>query len=184
MTEESIPEIFLQTGDFHFGNGRVRLRTLLGSCVALTLWHPHKRLGGMCHYLLPSRGNGIGAEQSPAGFYADEVIELLSREAQSARTQPRDFIVKLFGGGNMFDQNLQQKGCAPEQCVPGNRGRCRIVPCRNVLAAQELLKSSGFTVHSADTGGNCSRQVMMDLWSGDVWLRHGRSFSNAVRRLA
>ena len=31
-----------------------RISTLLGSCVSITLWHRAKRIGGMCHYMMPS----------------------------------------------------------------------------------------------------------------------------------
>ena len=45
----------LMPGQLHFGGHAATLRTLLGSCLAVTLWHPERRLGGMCHFLLPSR---------------------------------------------------------------------------------------------------------------------------------
>ena len=47
-------DVFLLPGEFHFGDQDDRIITLLGSCVAITLWHPEKRIGGMCHYMLPS----------------------------------------------------------------------------------------------------------------------------------
>ena len=49
-------EIFLQPGDFYFGDKDTRIRTILGSCVSITLWHPTRLIGGMCHFLLPFRG--------------------------------------------------------------------------------------------------------------------------------
>jgi len=47
--------LMLMPGELHFGGEVQSLKTLLGSCVALTLWHPKRRIGGMCHFLLPSR---------------------------------------------------------------------------------------------------------------------------------
>ena len=55
MLRDDILEIFLQPGEFYFGEGKTRIRTLLGSCVAITLWHPRLHIGGMSHYMLPSR---------------------------------------------------------------------------------------------------------------------------------
>ncbi len=51
-------EVFLQPGELYFGDGRTRVRTLLGSCVAIAVWHPRLRIGGLCHYMLPSRAIG------------------------------------------------------------------------------------------------------------------------------
>jgi chemotaxis protein CheD len=42
------------------------IRTVLGSCVSITLWHPVKRVGGMCHFLLPTRGVPVSEENSMA----------------------------------------------------------------------------------------------------------------------
>ena len=47
--------LMLLPGQWHVGRHVAQMRTLLGSCVAVVLWHPARRLGGMCHYLLPSR---------------------------------------------------------------------------------------------------------------------------------
>jgi len=42
---EGVKTVVLAAGDFHFGGGRTRISTLLGSCVSLTLWHPRRRIG-------------------------------------------------------------------------------------------------------------------------------------------
>src|SRR5262245_20243998 len=56
-------EIFLQAGEFYFGGEKTRIRTLLGSCVAITVWHPKLRIGGMSHYMLPrSEERRVGKE--------------------------------------------------------------------------------------------------------------------------
>jgi len=33
-------EIFLHQGEVYFGDRDTRIRTVLGSCVAITMWHP------------------------------------------------------------------------------------------------------------------------------------------------
>ena len=48
-------EIFLQPGEFYWSDAFTRIRTVLGSCVALCVWHPKKNIGGMCHYILATR---------------------------------------------------------------------------------------------------------------------------------
>jgi chemotaxis receptor (MCP) glutamine deamidase CheD len=35
---EGLHEVFLNPGEFHFGEGTTRISTLLGSCVSITLW--------------------------------------------------------------------------------------------------------------------------------------------------
>ncbi|WP_416638624.1 hypothetical protein [Pseudomonas sp. OHS18] len=36
----AITEVYLQPGGYHFGGPYTRVRTLLGSCVSIVLWHP------------------------------------------------------------------------------------------------------------------------------------------------
>ena len=57
---EHAVEIFLQPGDFYFGDENTRLRSLLGSCVSITMWHPTKLIGGMCPLHAAFPGEYIG----------------------------------------------------------------------------------------------------------------------------
>lgn len=152
-------EIFLQPGDFYFGEDKTRIRTLLGSCVAIAMWHPTQRVGGMSHYMLPGRPERPGQplERPLDGRYADEVFQLFQQELQRTRTRPGDYQVKVFGGGRMFER--------------GKTARSHIdISQKNIEAALGLLARHGFGLHAQDLGGDGHRNVVFDLWSGDVWL--------------
>ena len=69
-------EIFLQPGDLFVADADYRLRTVLGSCVSMTLWHRASRTGGMTHSLLPTRGIGVAA-QALDGRYGDEALKMI-----------------------------------------------------------------------------------------------------------
>ena len=51
-------EVFLQPGEHFVGDEYYRLRTILGSCVSITLWNRARRIGAMCHFLLSQRASG------------------------------------------------------------------------------------------------------------------------------
>lgn len=162
-------EIFLQPGEFYFGDEGTRIRTLLGSCVSVTLWHPQRHIGGMCHYMLPSRG-GVNAT-APDGRYADEAMRLFLREIATHGTHPPEYEVKLFGGGNMF----------PRQTAKWKKNRPAAGPIpvgyenisrRNIEAGRALMEQHGFRIKTENVGGNGRRHVIFDVWSGHVWVRH------------
>lgn len=168
-------EIFLQPGELWFGDDETRIRTILGSCVAVTLWHPQRHVGGMCHYMLPMRPQiQRAAFRAPDGRYGDEAIELLIQEIGAAGTRPHEYIVKLFGGGRMFPT------ADPTQSVPN----------KNVAAARALVVRHGLKVVAEHLGGQGHRHVMLDIWSGRTWLRHssllpmGEATLPAARALA
>jgi chemotaxis protein CheD len=153
---DGLLEIFLRPGDLYFGDSSTRIRTLLGSCVAVTLWHPRALLGGMCHFVVPSRP----APEWPhelEGRYADEALLLLLHEIRATATSPGEYEVKMFGGGRQFS---------------GISGRSLDVAARNVEAGLELLQLHGLSLTSMHLGGTGHRQVVLDVWSGDVWMRH------------
>jgi chemotaxis protein CheD len=171
---EPITEVVLHPGDFYFGSGYKRVRTLLGSCVSIVLWHPKRRIGGMCHYLLPVCNKPYKARTALDGHYADDAIALFLRELRISRSKAPDYVVKLFGGGSMFPEHSRARACGLSECTDEHRIRCGDVACKNVQVGRELLSASGFAVASEHVGGVGYRQVIFELWNGDVWLRRGR----------
>jgi len=150
-------EIFLQPGEFYFGEEKTRIRTLLGSCVAVTLWHPRLHIGGMCHYMLPNRPHRK-KDQPLDGRYADEVLEMFMHELRRSHTRPADYQVKIFGGGRMFAHT--------------GKGKHQVnISDRNVEVGRELVVKHGFKLVAEDLGGGGHRNVVLDLWNGDVWVR-------------
>lgn len=149
-------EVFLNPGEHHFGDHETRIRTLLGSCIAVTMWHPVRRLGGMCHFLVPDRGGKLVGELD--GRYGKESILLLTRDAVAAGVDPRQCRFQVFGGGNMF----------PYMPAKARRG----VGVRNIEFAERLLDSFGHSIDSHHVGGHGHRNVVFDVWTGDVWLKY------------
>lgn len=156
-------DIFLQPGDWYFGDKNTCLRTTLGSCVAIVLWHPQRRIGGMCHYMLPSRGQR--GHEPLSGRYGDEALELLLTEIRQAGTQVQDYELKLFGGANMFSPETR---------------RADDVPARNVAFVREMLRQYDLKAVAESLGGFGYRQLIFDIATGDVWMRQGGGAQSAV----
>jgi chemotaxis protein CheD len=147
-------EIFLQPGDVYFGDSDERIRTLLGSCVSITAWHPRLRIGGMCHYMLAKRG-GPGAAGLDGKYAEDAGLWFLGEFARN-HSNPRDYEFKIFGGGEMF--------------ATGN-GR-RSVGRANVQHGLEMLERAGCRVVARHLGGSGHRTLVFDIETGEVWMRH------------
>ncbi|HEX4039161.1 MAG TPA: chemotaxis protein CheD [Acidobacteriaceae bacterium] len=76
----------------------LRLHTLLGSCVAVCLYDPVARAGGMNHILVPSSANNTRCGPS-CGVHA---MELLINAVMHAGGNRRRFVAKAFGAGNVL----------------------------------------------------------------------------------
>ena len=89
--------ISLYAGEVAASQLPVVLDTLLGSCVAVCLYDPWLRAGGMNHILLPFCKAG---ESNPrCGVHA---IKLLINELMKLGGDRRRFVAKAFGGANVL----------------------------------------------------------------------------------
>ena len=146
-------DLFLQPGEFIVADASYKLRTRLGSCVSITLWHPATRTGGMSHFLLPSRGSARRPKRLDAR-YGDEAMQLMLADLAKLDIDPRQCQGKVFGGGNMF---------------PGVNHPGGLVGQRNGEAAIALLGDNGIPILSESLFGIGHRQIIFDVSSGDVW---------------
>lgn len=142
--------IFVHPGEVFFGHGSDIVRTVLGSCVAIVLWHAERELGGMCHFVLPTRSAPPGP---PDGRYGDEAFQLLERAAAAAGTRLDQFRAWAYGGGNMF---------------PGVVANRPLIGQQNAATANRLLRHYRMRVVGEDLGGTCHRRVTLDLRGGSV----------------
>jgi chemotaxis protein CheD len=162
-----VMDVFLQPGEYYFGDQETRIRTLLGSCVAITMWHPERRIGGMCHCLLPERAGPAQADGLD-GRYVDEAIAWLLCEAVRDDSNPADYHVKLFGGGNMFG-----KLGVTSNVQIGNK---------NAITAQRILAGIGLSAKATDLGGQVHRSLIFEVGTGDVWVKRGTNESDDCER--
>lgn len=178
MTGSEPVHRFLPMGHLYFGADHLRFRTLLGTCVAITLYHPRRKLAGICHFLLPEPPSNARRAANSPGIYATEVLEFFESALRRTNTRAADYVAKIFGGGHMFPDQLTRKECLERACTDAIRRSCASVGCKNVCAARDLLEQYGFSIAAADVGGHGSRQVLFDAASGEVWLRQGAAMAS------
>ena len=156
-------DVFLLPGEIYFGNCARRVKTVLGSCVAVVMWHPRLKLGGMCHFVMPEMP--VDTPTELACRYSEGAIGRLFHEAMERDTVPERYWIGIYGGGYMQHAENQQ-------------GRYS-VGSKNILAAQRLLRKYNVTVHEQRVGGPVYRSLMLDVESGSVELKES-AFQRSV----
>jgi len=125
----------------------------LGSCIAVMLHDPARRIGGMIHYMLPlSETSPDKAKLKPAMF-ADTGIPLLFEEMYKHGCDKRDLVVKVAGGGALYDD----KGMF-------NIGQ------RNYTVLRKLFWKNGVIIKAEDVGGAKSRTARLWVGTGKVTI--------------
>jgi chemotaxis protein CheD len=157
--QDDVKEVFLQPGELFVADADFQIRTILGSCVSITLWHPEALVGGMSHFLLPTRGKVVPTHRLE-GCYADEALAMMFKDLKAAGVNHKQCQAKVFGGGNMFPGHTQAGDM--------NVGQ------RNGEAARLLLQQHGIELVTESLYGNGHRQVIFSISSGEVWSRQLR----------
>ena len=164
QTLNDLQDVYLRPGEIFFGKGKqIVVRTLLGSCVAITLWHPKKHFGGMCHVTMPTR-QFTGSFQHLDTNYADEAMTYFMHKLTVFKLKPREFVVGLYGGGKMFDVKERDGG------VGGG----------NVKAVREQLMNNSFHIFQESTAGENYRKIWLSLEDGNVKLVETRNRAKAT----
>lgn len=127
----------------------------LGSCVAVALYDPQRRLGGLAHTLLPTLPDPT--EKPASAKYVDVAIRLMVADLVAGGAERKRLVAKIFGGANMFEPLLG----APDTAVGP----------RNVRSARETLAALEIPLLAEDVSGNFGRTVEFDLDSGRVRVR-------------
>ena len=152
---QSTVDVAVGMGQAAFAADPSRLTTILGSCVAVTLYSPRRRLGMLSHIVLPQ---SRGAAENPAK-YADTAIPHMLSVLRSEGIGLTDLTAKVVGGACMF----------------GN-GQFSRIGENNIHAALQFLEAACISVLGRDVGGNCGRRVCFDLATGVVTVASvGRS---------
>jgi len=159
-----IRDVFLQPGEFVWTDQNNRIKTLLGSCVAIVLYNAEKNIGGMCHIMLPEKKD-FSAELN--GKYATDVIKMFLKEIEKSKTKPSDYTVKIFGGSNMFTAHERHIKDLSENVV---RKSINEIGQKNVNKAKELLALHRFNISGESTLGSKHRKIYFNLWNGEVWM--------------
>lgn len=147
MTEARVPVLIGEAKVA--GPGCLLFTVGLGSCVAIVLWDPEVRVGGLAHAMLPDPANG--RRMTPPGRFATTAVPtLVARMREEGATTAR-MRARLAGGASMFESLM------------GGRAR---LGARNVQAAREALARLGLTLDGEDVGGTHGRSVFLDTDSG------------------
>ena len=130
------------------------LSTLLGSCVAVCLFDPAMRIGGLNHFMLPEMGRNKNSDVDSllSGAYAMETLlnALLTRGAKKIRLQ-----AKAFGGGTIIDTEAGSLS----------------IGMRNANFAKEWLARENIPLRSSDFLGPWSRKIVFLPFNGEAFCK-------------
>ncbi|WP_224981770.1 chemotaxis protein CheD [Geomonas agri] len=150
--------VFLKPGQIMVSSEPVLVTTLLGSCVAVTIFNYRLRLGAICHAQLPGTGDLFDAQDGHHGKYVDTAIRAMLERMLHRGALRGELEAKVFGGADMFDA----------------LGRLRSVGRQNAEMALKILANESVRVAKQDLGGERGRKIIFHSHTGEVLLKRMR----------
>ncbi len=147
--------IYLKPGEVVVSRHPILVSTILGSCIAVTMFAPDKKIGAICHAMFPSNP----VEDRNVQYVDTAIYYIFDTMMEYGRKT--DLIVKLFGGARV----LAGGGYGEDRLAIGEQ---------NISQAKKTLADLGLTIANSDIGGLQGRKLLFSIKTGDVYLRRLR----------
>ncbi len=195
---DGVVEIFLNPGEYFVGGAGFQVRTILGSCVSIILWHQRLRFGAMSHYLLSSRPGTATAPCAAPGNRSlrcstSSVLGVVPPASMHSSAMPADafdmagkldgkyadevlvLMIRALHDAKIPLAECQAKIFGGGNMFPGRPVRDQLdIGLKNGEAAKLLLSAYGIPVVSENLFGFGHREIIFNPGNGDVWVRQIR----------
>jgi chemotaxis protein CheD len=129
------PDYFLKPGYIFFSARPRVIYTVLGSCVAVTLWDARQRSSVINHFLYPVKS----PELPPTAKYGRVAMFASLKMMLEHGSRVEDLNAQVFGGADIGNASIGQD---------------------NIRVARDFLAARGIRVSSEDVGGSLGRKVV------------------------
>ncbi len=144
----TIQEYFLRPGYIYLTREPTLISTVLGSCVAVTLWDKKLELGGINHFLFPM----VNEPREATARYGNVAMNALIRLFLEEGSRKDALEAQIFGGA----------------CLPDSSREAQQVGEDNVSIGREILGRNGIPIISEDIGGTRGRKLIFNSLTNEV----------------
>ncbi len=125
--------------------------TILGSCVAVCIFDPVKKIGGINHYMLPFwNGTGLASPK-----YGNIAIQKLVEKMLAMGAQKENLQAKIFGGGEVIETKSNHFKIGE----------------RNIEIAEKTLAEMRIKITGKSIGGKQGRKIRFNTETGVVLMK-------------
>jgi chemotaxis protein CheD len=121
----------------------------LGSCIAVAVYDPQAKVGGLLHYMLPDSTLDSEKAREHPGMFADTGIPLLFKSCYKFGAEKRRMIIKIAGGARIMDDTNYFR-----------------IGQKNITALRKIFWKNNVMIDAEDTGENFNRTVRLEISTG------------------
>ena len=166
--KSSLPRLYLKQCEMSILDHPALISTILGSCVAVTLYNSRLGIAAISHALLPhcrrhTYVNSVNdlltddcSRCNDAFKYVDCSVSMMAETFARFGIRPAETQVQLYGGAKMF--------------ISGNENAPPSVGLQNSTVAKQVIADHGLTLFASDIGGSLGRKLYFNTQTGKVTL--------------
>jgi chemotaxis protein CheD len=121
----------------------------LGSCIAVAVYDPIVRVGGLLHYMLPDSTLDADKAREHPGMFADTGITLLFKSCYRFGAEKKRMIIKIAGGARIMDDTNYFR-----------------IGQKNITALRKIFWRNNVLIDAEDVGENFNRTVRLEVSTG------------------
>lgn len=156
-----ISKVHVASGNFVCDKGKpVILQAFLSSCVGVAAYDPQKKVGGLCHFLLPEPV--VQCREGDEGKYASVGLPLFLDELVEMGASPDNIRAVVAGGA--FSGELSQQDINLD------------IGGRTADMVKTILSNRKIPIERSETGGffTCCLSLNLSNWTADITPAHGQ----------
>jgi len=170
LSSGELPQVYLKPGQWFCGQKPTLVATLLGSCVTVTMHHPVRRVGSICHATLPEprcdfRCASCGVMKFQ--FVTCCVRQMVAKFEANGMVR-EELVVKLFGGADVLSTGA-------DGVVSKSVGQM------NVEMAERMIRLERLRLVASDVRGVRGRKIYFWTETGEVLLRRVKELPGVER---
>lgn len=154
--------VFLKPGDIYVSDMPTMVSTILGSCIALTIFNKRLKIGGICHAMLPKSPY---AKEHSVFRYVDSSIFYMLNKFERLGIRRDEIELKLLGGADVIDRVNDDTASIGQ---------------KNIEIALEIIRNENLQLTVSDVGGKMGRKVHFYTHTGKVLLKRINSVHSSL----
>lgn len=162
QAEPILEEIRVGMAEMRVESKQVKLVTSVGSCVAIGIYDPIGRRGGLAHVMLPD--SSISPNDLIHAKFADTAVPALAN-AIAKNGGGKSLLAKIAGGANMFPTVINSGLAIGE---------------KNIDAVKVALTANKIKLIAEEVGGSQGRKVIFNVAAGIMTVKR---FGGEVKTL-
>ncbi len=171
FADDNLQAVYLKPGQVCFIQTPTVVTTVLGSCVAVTMYGKKLGVAAICHAMLPACRT---PEACASGClepykYVECAVPKMIRWMRRYKMALCDIEVKVFGAADMI-------------AALDRKDSVRPVGRQNLAAVRGALARAGVRITAEDTGGAVGRKIHFRSDTGEVFLKRlGKRIGTATK---